>query len=141
MPVPDLSTAARNAGLWVDTTLADALREVAATTPRRELVVDGDARLDAATLQRQATTLANALLARMPVGSVVSFMLPNWHEAAVVYLGATLAGMAVRGGLRCAFLAINSQTRRADMGAGSTRWKVIPLHSSISASLQAALTT
>jgi acyl-CoA synthetase (AMP-forming)/AMP-acid ligase II len=31
----------------------------------------------------------------MPVGSVVSFMLPNWHEAAVVYLGATLAGMAV----------------------------------------------
>ena len=95
MPVPDLSTAARKAGLWVDTTLADALREVAATTPRRELVVDGDARLDAATLQRQATTLANALLARMPVGSVVSFMLPNWHEAAVVYLGATLAGMAV----------------------------------------------
>jgi cyclohexanecarboxylate-CoA ligase len=32
---------------------------------------------------------------RMPPGSVVSFMLPNWHEAAVVYLGATLAGMAV----------------------------------------------
>ena len=32
---------------------------------------------------------------RMPVGSVVSFMLPNWHEAAVVYLGATLAGMVV----------------------------------------------
>ncbi|WP_264079731.1 AMP-binding protein, partial [Mycolicibacter algericus] len=29
------------------------------------------------------------------VGSVVSFMLPNWHEAAVVYLGATLAGMVV----------------------------------------------
>ena len=35
------------------------------------------------------------LLARMPVGSVVSFMLPNWHEAAVIYLGATLAGMVV----------------------------------------------
>src|SRR6185312_10112259 len=31
----------------------------------------------------------------MPAGSVVSFMLPNWHEAAVVYLGATLAGMVV----------------------------------------------
>ena len=31
----------------------------------------------------------------MPTGSVVSFMLPNWHEAAVVYLAATLAGMAV----------------------------------------------
>jgi acyl-CoA synthetase (AMP-forming)/AMP-acid ligase II len=35
------------------------------------------------------------MLARMPVGSVVSFMLPNWHEAAVVYMAATLAGMVV----------------------------------------------
>ena len=35
------------------------------------------------------------MLARIPVGSVVSFMLPNWHEAAVVYLAATLAGMVV----------------------------------------------
>ena len=35
------------------------------------------------------------MLARMPAGSVVSFMLPNWHEAAVVYLAATLAGMVV----------------------------------------------
>ena len=32
---------------------------------------------------------------RMPTGSVVSFMLPNWHEAAVIYLAATLAGMVV----------------------------------------------
>ena len=31
----------------------------------------------------------------MPVGSVVSFMLPNWQEAAVVYHAATLAGMVV----------------------------------------------
>ncbi len=95
MPVTDLSIAARRAGLWVDTTLADALREVAAASPQRELIIDGDVRLDAATLQRQATALANALLTRMPVGSVVSLMLPNWHEAAVIYLGATLAGMAV----------------------------------------------
>ena len=26
-------------------------------------------------------------MSRMPAGGVVSFMLPNWHEAAVVYLG------------------------------------------------------
>jgi acyl-CoA synthetase (AMP-forming)/AMP-acid ligase II len=31
----------------------------------------------------------------MPTGSTVSFMLPNWHEAAVIYLAATLAGMVV----------------------------------------------
>ena len=35
------------------------------------------------------------MLARAPAGSVVSFMLPNWHEAAVLYLAATLAGMVV----------------------------------------------
>ena len=46
-------------------------------------------------LYRRAGALAATLADRMPAGSVVSFMLPNWHEAAVVYLGATLAGMVV----------------------------------------------
>jgi acyl-CoA synthetase (AMP-forming)/AMP-acid ligase II len=79
----------------VRTTLADALRAAARTTPDRTVLVDGDIRLDCLTLHQQATTLADALVARMPVGSTVSFMLPNWHEAAVIYLGATLAGMVV----------------------------------------------
>ena len=83
------------AGHWVHTTLADALRDAARDTPARLLVVDGDARLNCRELHRKAQALAAALGARMPVGSVVSFMLPNWHEAAVVYLGATLAGMVV----------------------------------------------
>ena len=43
----------------------------------------------------KAIALAQTLMERMPAGSVVSFMLPNWHEAAVIYLGATLAGMVV----------------------------------------------
>ncbi|HTY30793.1 AMP-binding protein [Mycobacterium sp.] len=82
-------------GLWVPTTLADALRAAAETSPRRTVLVDKDTRLDCATLYAQAAGLANALLARMPTGSVVSFMLPNWHEAAVIYLASTLAGMVV----------------------------------------------
>jgi cyclohexanecarboxylate-CoA ligase len=82
-------------GLWVDTTLADSLREGARTTPKRTVLVDGETRLDCAGLDTQASTLARTLLTRMPAGSVVSFMLPNWHEAAVVYLAATLAGMVV----------------------------------------------
>ncbi|MCV7103519.1 AMP-binding protein [Mycobacterium palustre] len=82
-------------GLWVPTTLADALRSAAKDSPRRIVLVDKETRLDCATLDAQATGLANALLARMPTGSVVSFMLPNWHEAAVIYLAATLAGMVV----------------------------------------------
>ena len=44
---------------------------------------------------RRRRALAHAMLDRAPTGSVVSFMLPNWHEAAVIYLAATLAGMVV----------------------------------------------
>jgi cyclohexanecarboxylate-CoA ligase len=82
-------------GLWVNTTLADSLRVAAESEPRRTVLIDNDVRLDCATLNAQASRMAAALLARMPTGSVVSFMLPNWHEAAVIYLGATLAGMVV----------------------------------------------
>jgi acyl-CoA synthetase (AMP-forming)/AMP-acid ligase II len=82
-------------GLWVRETLADSLRDAARATPDRTVLVDGDIRLDCRCLHDQATALAQTLMARMPPGSVVSFMLPNWHEAAVIYLGATLAGMVV----------------------------------------------
>jgi acyl-CoA synthetase (AMP-forming)/AMP-acid ligase II len=81
--------------LWVHTTLADALHTAAERTPRRTAVVDKDIRIDCAALYLQASRLAGALRARMPIGSVVSFMLPNWHETAVIYLAATLAGMVV----------------------------------------------
>ncbi|AXQ28560.1 cyclohexanecarboxylate-CoA ligase [Solimonas sp. K1W22B-7] len=82
-------------GRWIHQTLADALQQAADQTPRRVLLVDGTQRIDCQTLHAQATRLAQALLARAPGGSVVSFLLPNWHEAAVIYLAATLAGMVV----------------------------------------------
>lgn len=80
-------------GWWVHGTLADSLREAAQRTPHRVALIDGDQRLDCQSLCQQATILAQALLARIPPGSVVSFMLPNWHESAVIYLALTLAGM------------------------------------------------
>jgi acyl-CoA synthetase (AMP-forming)/AMP-acid ligase II len=86
---------AYDAGLWSRTTLADSLRQAARDTPERVLLVDGDIELDCRELYWRAGALASALVGRVPAGSVVSFMLPNWHEAAVVYLGATLAGMVV----------------------------------------------
>jgi acyl-CoA synthetase (AMP-forming)/AMP-acid ligase II len=91
----DRAADAYRRGLWVRATLADALRDAARGTPERTVLVDGDVRLDCQTLHERASTLAHALMARMPPGSVVSFMLPNWHEAAVIYLAATLAGMVV----------------------------------------------
>lgn len=91
----ELAARAYADGLWVTDTLADALATAARLTPERIAIVDGDARLSCRDLHRQATALAGALVARMPAGSVVASALPNWHEAAVVYLGATLAGMVV----------------------------------------------
>lgn len=82
-------------GWWVRCTLADSLAEAAQHTPRRVVVIDGECRLDCGSLHRRATVLARAMRARMPTGSVVSFMLPNWHEAIVIYLAATVAGMVV----------------------------------------------
>ena len=79
----------------MNATLADALRDAAREAPDRVLVRDDDGTLTCAELLDRATTLAHALLRRMPVGSVVSFTVPNWHEAAIIYLGTTLAGMVV----------------------------------------------
>jgi acyl-CoA synthetase (AMP-forming)/AMP-acid ligase II len=83
-------------GLWVRETLVEALQRVSRETPERVLVIDGATRLDARRLQVQATALAQSMLGRAPVGSVISFMLPNWHECAVIYLAATLAGMVAQ---------------------------------------------
>lgn len=80
-------------GHWSDTTLADALHDTAARAPGRVLLVDAETRLTAADLLTRGRALAGAMRARMAPGSVVSFMLPNWHEAAVIYLAVTLAGM------------------------------------------------
>jgi len=91
----DRAAEAYRGGLWVRSTLADSLRDAARRTPERTVLVDGDIRLDCRTLHERASTLAHTLMVRMPPGSVVSFMLPNWHEAAVIYLAATLAGMVV----------------------------------------------
>lgn len=82
-------------GWWVRGTLADSLAEAAQRTPQRTVLIDGECQLDCRSLCDRASALAQALLARMPTGSVVSLMLPNWHEATVIYLAATMAGMVV----------------------------------------------
>ena len=76
-------------------TLADSLAEAARLTPRGWCWSTATSASTVQSLHTQARALAQALLSRMPTGSVVSFMLPNWHEAAVVYLASTMAGIAV----------------------------------------------
>jgi cyclohexanecarboxylate-CoA ligase len=113
---------AYDAGLWVRGTLADTLREAARCTPDRILLVDGDTRLDCRGLLAKAEALATALVERMPEGSVVSFMLPNWPEAAVVYLAATLAGMVVNPILP----SLREHELRFILGDAGTRMILVP---------------
>lgn len=80
-------------GYWVKETLAEVLTRTAQQQPERIVIVDGDVKLDVQTLYQQASSLAQVMAGQFPVGSVISFMLPNWHEAAVIYMAATLAGM------------------------------------------------
>lgn len=80
-------------GWWQKETCADALRALATDDPERILVVDGNFRISASTLFDQSERLAKALVSRFSPGNVVSFMIPNWHEAAVIYMAATRAGM------------------------------------------------
>lgn len=80
-------------GWWKHETIADNLRALAENEPNHILIIDGDISLSASSLYDQSERLAKAMLARFAPGSVVSFMLPNWYEAAVIYMAATLAGM------------------------------------------------
>lgn len=80
-------------GWWSGQTCADALRTEAERAPDRVLLVDGDVRLTAADLLARSTALGRTLAARFAPGSVISFMLPNWHETAVIYMAATMAGL------------------------------------------------
>ena len=80
-------------GHWSGQTAGDALRAMAGVEPDRILIVDRDLRLSANELLQRAERLAAVMAHTAPRGSVVSFMLPNWHEAAIIYFAATFAGM------------------------------------------------
>ncbi len=88
-------SAAYDGGWWTRETLGAALQRAALETPDRVVLIDGERQIDCHDLWRDARALAAAMLARADPGSVVSFMLPNWHEAATIYFAATLAGMVV----------------------------------------------
>jgi acyl-CoA synthetase (AMP-forming)/AMP-acid ligase II len=88
-----LSKLWRQQGWWTNETVGEAARRVAVEEPDRTVIVDGLVRVSASQLLSDAEAMAGHLLARgVGPGKVVSFMLPNWHEAGIVYLAATLVG-------------------------------------------------
>lgn len=86
----------RAQGWWIEETIAEVAQRRARDDPKALMLVDGQRRLDAATLCTEAGVVAQSFIARgVDPGDVISIMLPNWHEAAVIYLAATLAGVVV----------------------------------------------
>ncbi len=95
-PSPARLTRLRTAGLWRERTLPAALRATVARQPGAALLVDGAVVLNAAGLLARAEALASGLVGLgVGRGDVVAYQLPNWWEAAITLLGASLAGATV----------------------------------------------
>lgn len=93
---PENTRALREAGIWRNRTLADDARERAKNEPDRICIRDGRRSISYAGILSEAEGLAAGLwgLGVRP-GDVVSFQLPNWIEAAVIDVAASLLGAIV----------------------------------------------
>lgn len=80
-------------GAWSDVTVGQRLQQLAAARPSQPLVIDGKGAMTAADCLDRASRLAAALRGSgLKTGDVVSFQLPNWHEAVLVELACALGG-------------------------------------------------
>lgn len=78
---------------WTNVTLAQIAEQRAITSPDCVVVIDGLRQLTFREVWQKAQALASALKKRgIERGDVVSFQLPNWHEAMVVNLAASIGG-------------------------------------------------
>jgi acyl-coenzyme A synthetase/AMP-(fatty) acid ligase len=83
-------------GAWGNMTVADHLAARLAVAPDRVAVIEGERSFTLRDLERDATRLARALVARgFRPGDTISFQLPNWHEAVVIGLAASMAGLVL----------------------------------------------
>jgi len=80
-------------GHWIESTLVDEFLAAYRLEPNRTLLIEGERSYHVGYLYEQSRSLAAYLSARFEPGSVVSFMLPNWHECAIIYYAATMAGL------------------------------------------------
>ena len=81
-------------GEWDGSTLAGHLERLWSADPGRVLVIDGDRSLSVADCREMALRLLSALQQRGLVpGDVVSFQLPNWHEAIIIELACVYGGL------------------------------------------------
>lgn len=93
---PALAEQARASGVWPDRTVAQFAAQRAHAHPQRIQLIDAGRELSCAELYEAALRLANYLVqAGLVPGDVISFQLPNWWEASVIDLAASLCGVVV----------------------------------------------
>jgi acyl-CoA synthetase (AMP-forming)/AMP-acid ligase II len=86
----------RRSGAWAGRTMVDHAAALAANSPDHVIAVDGDRRLTARAIYEEARQLAGAFTAHgLKPGDRISYQLPNWCEAIVIDLAATMAGLIV----------------------------------------------
>jgi acyl-CoA synthetase (AMP-forming)/AMP-acid ligase II len=117
------AAAAARENLWPDKTVADLAFERVRNDPDRILVIDGSHSLSAGQLLETAHRLASRLnAAGLKAGDVISFQLPNWWEASVINLAASIAGLVVN-----PIVPINRDGELVHMlGAARSRFVFVP---------------
>jgi acyl-CoA synthetase (AMP-forming)/AMP-acid ligase II len=86
----------RRQGHWRGVPIGDAFADTCRRHARRVALVDGPLRLEFAEWERRVRRAALGLLALgVGPGDVVAYQLPNWWEAAVVFLAAARLGATV----------------------------------------------
>lgn len=86
----------QSSGEWLDKTIAEMAAEIVAKDPQRITHVFEGEPCKVGELLKEARLLAGALQRRGLVqGDAISFQLPNWREAAVVDLAASLLGLVI----------------------------------------------
>jgi acyl-CoA synthetase (AMP-forming)/AMP-acid ligase II len=91
---PEIIAGRTARGEWDGMTIARHLDRLYDRRPDQLVVVDGGKRIGAAMLRDMAQRLLAALQARgVRPGDVVSFQLPNWHEAILVELACAYGGL------------------------------------------------
>jgi acyl-CoA synthetase (AMP-forming)/AMP-acid ligase II len=92
----EVISAYTRSGAWRNRTIADSARHLAETSPARVIVIEDGSRLSCQELWDAARTLAGTFVGLgLEPGDVISFQLPNWPEAMVINLAASLLGLVV----------------------------------------------
>jgi acyl-CoA synthetase (AMP-forming)/AMP-acid ligase II len=83
-------------GIWPNLTVGQYALLRKEQHPEKIQIIDGDRGLTCRELVDEALAMASALIRRgLKPGDVISFQLPNWYEANVINLAASLAGLVI----------------------------------------------